>query len=82
MFHNAILKTEGQEISIIETSNIYSDLKTKLADRKANIFLPLQVRQNLKQLEEEGILKPAIFKEKVVEFYDMYSISRGMGRTY
>lgn len=82
MFHNAILKTEGQEISIIETSNIYSDLKTKLADRKANVFLPLQVRQNLKQLEEEGILKPAIFKEKVVEFYDMYSISRGMGRTY
>lgn len=70
IFHNAILKIEGQEVSMIETSNIYSDLKTKLVERKTNVFLPLQVRQNLKRLEEEGLLNSAIFKEKVVKFYE------------
>lgn len=66
----AILKIEGQDISVIETRSIYNELKTKLAERKANVFMPLQVRQNLKKLEEEGIIKPAVFKEKVVEFYE------------
>ena len=64
------MEIEGQDISIIETSTIYADLKIKLLDRKSNVFLPLQVRQSLKLLEEEGILKPDIFKGKVVEFYD------------
>lgn len=70
MFHIAVLKIEGQDISIIETSNIYNDLKTKLEERKVNVFLPLQVRQNLKKLEEEGLINSAVFKEKVVEFYE------------
>ena len=70
IFHNATLEIEGQDISIIETSTIYADLKIKLLDRKSNVFLPLQVRQSLKLLEEEGILKPDIFKGKILEFYD------------
>jgi hypothetical protein len=44
---NAVLKIEKQEISII--AQIYSDSKIQVFERKKHLFLPFQVKQNLKK---------------------------------
>jgi hypothetical protein len=52
---NAVLQIEKQEISIIEIAQIYSDSKIQVFERKKHLFLPFQVKQNLKKMEEEGM---------------------------
>jgi hypothetical protein len=69
LYQNAVLKIEKQEISIIEIAQIYSDLKMQVFERKKHLFLPFQVKQNLKKMEEEGI-STASFKENANVFYN------------
>lgn len=63
--HNAIVTIKAEEVSVIDTSNINSDFKIKLL---------LQVRQNSKQIGEDGTKNRYIKKSEIL--YHMYLISR------
>ncbi|KAK4886708.1 hypothetical protein RN001_002979 [Aquatica leii] len=47
---------EAQNISVLKVGRMYEELVFKLEKRLQHCFMPLEVRQNLKKLEEEGAL--------------------------
>jgi hypothetical protein len=54
LFHDAIRKAEGQEVTAVESCMILSHLKDKLNARKEEHFILVSVRQLLSSLEEDG----------------------------
>ncbi|CAH0563043.1 unnamed protein product [Brassicogethes aeneus] len=54
MFHRAILKIEGNNISLMEVMKVILELQTKLEERLREVYIPLAVRNILTKLEEQG----------------------------
>lgn len=70
MFQKTILKIEGNDINASEVFHAYSELISKLQERKNHTFLPFAAKQMLVKLKAEENLDEAMFKENISKFYD------------
>lgn len=52
IFHDVVLKAEGQNISAVEVALILADLREKYVERKNSSFLLISVKSCLKKNEE------------------------------
>ncbi|XP_055524117.1 uncharacterized protein LOC129717880 isoform X1 [Wyeomyia smithii] len=69
LFHNTVRRIESDKSTITEVVSEIDDLIFKLRERVSNQFLPLNVRNKLKHLEENGWQKSELFKTSVLKFY-------------
>lgn len=51
IFHSTVLQVEGQSVCSVEVAAVLSDLRLKYEERLENKFIPLVVRNCLKQVE-------------------------------
>lgn len=70
LFHDVIMKTEGEDVSAIESSILLSSFIEKLNCRKEEKFIPSSVKQLLASLEENGSYSTTEFLKVSCEFYE------------
>lgn len=72
MFHQYILKAEGQDISMCETSLLVKELKTKLNSRKNEKFVPIVIKKTLSKVQDmqstQFISEACTFYQTCIEY--------------
>lgn len=69
MFQNVIQKIEGENISVIEVAKQLNDLKIKCCERLDMGYVPLTLKNDLKNLEEQGLLDRQWFTSRIKNYY-------------
>lgn len=78
VFHSTVLQVEGQSVSAVQVASVLFDLRQKCEERLANKFIPLVVRNFIKQVGEtvdkEYIVNTiCTFYENCIEYLNMWA---------
>lgn len=68
-FHSTVIQIEGQKVTAVQVYKALNDLKSRPNARMENDFVQQKVRDDLKLLQDEGLVDMSSFKRSIVEYY-------------